>query len=125
VGVKVARDLARHFRSLEALRSADQKQLQAVDAVGPKMAAAGGPLKGTKFVFTGSLDTLTRDQAGELVESLGGEAASSVSGETDYVVVGEAPGQKADEAGEKGVRTLKEKAFLKLLRKNGAALQSD
>ncbi|MCK4689068.1 MAG: NAD-dependent DNA ligase LigA, partial [Candidatus Marinimicrobia bacterium] len=59
--------------------------------------------EGKTFVFTGSLSTITRDEAKDLVEKLGGKATSSVSKKTDYVVVGENPGSKATKAKELGV----------------------
>ena len=76
-------------------------------------------LEGLTFVFTGALERWTRDEARELVESNGGRAASSVSSETDYVVVGEDPGQKADDAEEEGVETLDEDEFTDLLEEKG------
>lgn len=75
------------------------------------------PLRGKTFVFTGSLEGLTRGEAKDRVESLGGRATSSVSGETDYLVVGEGPGSKLHEAKEEGVERLDEEAFLELLKK--------
>jgi DNA ligase (NAD+) len=81
-------------------------------------AVVGGPrpLAGKTFVLTGSLAALTRDAARERVEALGGRVTSSVTRKTDYVVVGEAPGSKADDARRLGVATLDEAAFLELTR---------
>jgi DNA ligase (NAD+) len=73
------------------------------------------PLAGKTFVVTGSLNSLTRDAARELIERLGGRVTSAVSKKTSYVVVGEAPGSKADDAQRLGVPTLDEVAFLKLM----------
>lgn len=75
------------------------------------------PFKGKTFVFTGSLESYTRDEAEEAVVSLGGRAKSSVSGNTDYLVLGEDPGSKLDAAKEKDVEILREKDFKKLLGK--------
>jgi len=75
----------------------------------------GQPLKGKTFVFTGSLQGFTRDEAEERVETLGGRATSSVSGETDFVVVGENPGSKLDEAREKEVRRIDGDEFRNLI----------
>ncbi|NIR35790.1 MAG: hypothetical protein GWN07_10970, partial [Actinobacteria bacterium] len=58
------------------------------------------------FVFTGSLDSMTRDEAEERIRSLGARTTSSVSGNTDYVVVGDDPGSKYDRARELAVETL-------------------
>jgi DNA ligase (NAD+) len=66
------------------------------------------PLAGKTFVLTGTLPTLTREAARELVERLGGRVTASVSKKTDYVVVGESPGSKADDARRLGVTILDE-----------------
>jgi DNA ligase (NAD+) len=73
------------------------------------------PLAGKTFVFTGSLEHFARDQAKERVEMLGGRATSSVSSQTDYLVVGQSPGSKLDEAGEQDVQILDEEQFERLL----------
>jgi DNA ligase (NAD+) len=77
-------------------------------ADGPK------PLAGKTLVITGTLASLSREGARELVESLGGRVTSSVTRKTDFVVVGEAPGSKADDARRLGVAVLDEAAFLDL-----------
>jgi len=81
--------------------------------------ATSGPLDGRRFVFTGSLEAMSRDQAADRVRRLGGAVGSSVSRTTDYVVVGENPGSKADEARRLGVETLTEEEFLNLLQDDG------
>ena len=73
-----------------------------------------GPLKGKTLVFTGELRQYTRDEAERLVEDLGGRATSSVSGQTDYVVVGEGPGGKMEDAREHGVQLIDEEEFTNL-----------
>jgi len=73
------------------------------------------PLEGTTFVFTGSLENYTRSEAQEAVEHLGARATSSVSGNTDYLVVGDNPGSKVDDAREEGVEMLDESEFGRLL----------
>ena len=73
-----------------------------------------GPLKGKTLVFTGELRQYTRDEAERLVEDLGGRATSSVSGQTDYVVVGEGPGSKMEDAREHGVQLINEEEFTDL-----------
>lgn len=146
VGERVARVLARKYRSLNALRKVDKKELEEISEVGPEIAGsvknffkqkenkkvldqlskAGVkveamptpeelPLKGKAFVFTGSLNSYTRSEVKAKVEFLGGRATSSVSGETDYVVAGENPGSKLDEAKEQKVKIIEEKEFKKLV----------
>ena len=71
-----------------------------------KSAAAEGPLTGKTFVLTGSLDSMSRDEASDRIVALGGKVAGSVSKKTSYVVA---------KAQELGVEVLDEKAFLKLI----------
>ena len=73
------------------------------------------PLAGKTFVLTGTLPTLTRDEAKELVEAAGGKVSGSVSKKTDYVVAGEEAGSKLDKARELGVEVLDEAGLRSLL----------
>lgn len=72
-------------------------------------------LNGKTLVFTGRLEQYTRKQAQDIVEDLGGQAMSSVNSNTDYVVAGENPGSKYDEARKLGVEIIDEDSFIKLL----------
>ena len=74
------------------------------------------PLAGKTIVLTGSLPTLSREAARELIERSGGRVVGSVSKKTDYVVVGEAAGSKADDARRLGVAMLDEAGLLALVR---------
>ena len=78
-------------------------------------AAKKAALEDKTFVFTGSLENFTRDEAKEKVEMFGGRATSSVSGETNYLVVGESPGSKVAEAKKQDVEIIDEKAFKDLI----------
>lgn len=80
-------------------------------------ATAKGPqtLAGLTIVVTGSLENFTRDGVTEAITERGGKAASSVSKKTDFLVVGDAPGSKAQKATELGVRIIDENAFQRLL----------
>jgi DNA ligase (NAD+) len=73
------------------------------------------PLAGKTFVLTGTLPTLTREAARELIERRGGRVTGSVSKKTDYVVVGETPGSKADDARRLGIAILDEAALQALV----------
>lgn len=68
--------------------------------------------KDKSFVFTGSLQSLTRDEAKEKVKLLGGEVSSQLSGKTDFLVVGEKPGSKLKKAEKLNVKILTEQEFL-------------
>jgi DNA ligase (NAD+) len=147
VGEATARDLARHFGSLQALMAADAAALQLVPDVGPVVAAsiarfctephnrevidallragvapsegagqvADLTLAGKTLVLTGTLPTLTREAAKEMIEARGGKVAGSVSKKTHWVVAGEEAGSKLDKARELGVPVLDEAGLRALL----------
>lgn len=139
------RALAHRFHSVDNLANAGKEELLAMDDIGPivadaihqwfsaeknreivdaladkgidpKSEAMSRALEGKTIVLTGSLSSMTRDEAKEAIEVRGGNATSSVSGETDYLVVGENPGQtKTDQAEAEGTATLDEQEFRELL----------
>ncbi len=74
-----------------------------------------GKLAGKTFVITGTLDSMSRDEAKEKIKALGGKVSSSVSKQTSFVVAGQEPGSKLDKAEELGVEILDEKMFLELI----------
>lgn len=76
---------------------------------------AHGPLEGKTLVLTGTLPSLTREEAKAMIEAAGGKVSSSVSGKTDYVVVGEEAGSKLDKARSLGITLLDEAALRALL----------
>ena len=111
----------RNRHVIARLRSAD------VNMIGPSIESspsltgplgvpsAGPPLAGQKFVITGTLASLSRDDAASHIERLGGKVTGSVSKKTSYVVVGADPGSKLAKAESLGIRTLDEAGFLRLV----------
>jgi DNA ligase (NAD+) len=77
--------------------------------------AAELPLAAKTFVLTGTLSSMTREEATEKIEALGGHVTGSVSKKTDYVLAGAEPGSKLDKAKELGVRIIDESEFKKML----------
>jgi DNA ligase (NAD+) len=82
---------------------------------GEASALANSPIVGKTFVLTGTLPTLTRDEAKDMIEALGGKVAGSVSKKTDYLVAGTEAGSKLEKAEALGVSILDEMQFRNLL----------
>lgn len=116
IGPLSAKAIAAFFSNDQVKQSLRDFRDAGLVLVEPSDDAGEGTLKNMRFVFTGTLSTLTRSQAGALVEAQGGFIASSVGKNTDYVVVGESPGSKADRARELGVPLLDESEFLEMLK---------
>ena len=152
VGEATAKDLARHFGTLDAIMDASVEQLLQVPDVGPVVARSlhtffqqphnrevveqlracgvtwpeGAPaerapqvLAGKTVVLTGTLPTLSRDAAKDMLEAAGAKVAGSVSKKTSYVVAGEDAGSKLARAQELGVPVLDEAGMLALLQHAG------
>lgn len=77
------------------------------------------PLAGQLFVLTGTLWSMTRKQAVEKIEAAGGNVTGSVSGKTDYVVAGESPGSKIEQARQKGINVIDENEFIQIMQNSG------
>lgn len=86
-----------------------------VNMVGQAKVVAGNQLAGKTFVITGALPTLSRDEAGALIEAHGGKLSGSVSKKTSYVLMGDSPGSKADKARELNVPIISEADLMALL----------
>jgi DNA ligase (NAD+) len=102
-----------HREILEKLRAAG------VRFQGETKVQAGDQLAGLTFVITGTLPTLSREQAAALIEAHGGRVTSSVSKKTSYVVMGDSPGSKADKARQLNIPIISEDELLRLIQ-NGA-----
>lgn len=115
VGPVVARSI-RDWFAQDANRDLLRRLAEAGVRMDHEASATADPrFAGKTFVFTGSLVTMTRDQAQELVVQRGGKAAGSVSRKTDYVVAGADAGSKLDKARDLGVPVLTEEAFREML----------
>jgi len=147
VGSQTAIDLVQAFGSLDALRTADIEALQAVDGIGTvvaesvtawfaepdnealldKFIAVGvqpvfeqktGPLVGVNIVVTGSLDSMSRDEAADKIRALGGTFQSAVAKDTTYLVAGGKVGaSKLKKAESYGTNIIDEAVFKEILRK--------
>lgn len=147
VGAGVAKKLADHFKSIDALMNASEEEIESIHEIGPSISKSikrffsdsnniklverlkkaglkfkseeikvtSDKLKGKSFVLTGTLSSMSREEAKEKIISLGGHVLSAVSKNTDYVVVGENPGSKFDKAQKLGIPILSEEEFLKMI----------
>ena len=148
VGESTAKELARHFGTLDAIMNASADTLLQVNDVGPVVAlsirtffdqphnvevveqlracgitwpegepASTGPkpLAGKTFVITGTLPTLGRDAAKNLIEAAGGKVSGSVSKKTNYLLAGSEAGSKLDKAQDLGVAVIDETALWELI----------
>ncbi|MEE8195190.1 MAG: helix-hairpin-helix domain-containing protein, partial [Candidatus Bipolaricaulota bacterium] len=145
IGQQTARILARRFGTLSRVESASKEELLAIPEIGPstttaiidyfanqenrvvieELLACGVEIKDEetqlshlvekRFVFTGTLASMTRDEAAKRVRNLGGRVSTSVSSQTDYVVMGVDPGSKGARARSLGVKILSEEEFSALI----------
>ncbi len=145
VGAQTAIDLANHFRRFDSLGTAQYSELKQVEGIGEIVAESvlawfsdednqrllakfrsqgvwpqevkhvGGKLSGKRFVVTGTLKSLGRDQAAEKIRMLGGTFQSSLGKDTDFLVVGENVGaSKLKKAKQYGTKTIDEAEFLNM-----------
>ena len=116
IGPSVAEDLADFFAEAHNADAVDRlvEQLTGgiVDFAG---AAASSPVAGKTVVFTGTLETMSRDEAKARAQALGAKVAGSVSAKTDYVVAGAEAGSKLAKATELGITVLSEQDWLALI----------
>jgi DNA ligase (NAD+) len=111
IGPAIAEELVEFFAEPRALAALDDLAREAPPLPAESTAAADSPFAGKTLVFTGTLETLTRDEAEAQAERLGAKVTKSVSKKTDFVVVGADAGSKATKAAELGLRILTEAEF--------------
>jgi DNA ligase (NAD+) len=115
VGGEITKSIV-HFFELERNKDLIKKLLASgIEIQHAEKKELSDKFAGRSFVFTGALETMTRDEAQNLAQSHGARAGSSVTKKTDYVVVGKDPGLKYDKAVSLGVEVLTEEEFLNLV----------
>jgi DNA ligase (NAD+) len=115
IGAVVAESISAFLRDKTSQGLLDDYRAAGVEVIPIQKSHGPTPLAGKTFVLTGTLASMTRDEAKVAIRNLGGAVAESVSKKTSYVVVGEDPGSKAAKAEHLGVPTLDETAFRSLL----------
>ncbi|MDO8633467.1 MAG: helix-hairpin-helix domain-containing protein, partial [Candidatus Wildermuthbacteria bacterium] len=115
VGGVVAKSIHEWFRSKENIKMVDDLLKVGVKILNTKYKILNTKFAGLTFVLTGTLESMSREQAKEKIQELGGETTESVSKNTSYVVVGKEPGSKLDNAKKLGIKALSEKEFRDIL----------
>jgi DNA ligase (NAD+) len=145
VGEQTAKDIAKHFKNIDALLTAHDDDFLSIEGVGTIVLQSlreyvssdtvmtqlkrlikelsievvtsqrGDKLNGMIFVITGTLPTLSRDEAKALIENNGGKVSGSVSKNTTYLLAGEAGGSKRTDAEKLGIKIINETGFKNML----------
>jgi DNA ligase (NAD+) len=115
IGAIMAASIVAFFQEPRNRATVDKLLQAGLNSLEPTVAQNDRPLTGKVLVLTGTLPTLSRNEATELIEARGGQVTTSVSRKTDYVVVGSEPGSKYDKAVQLGIAMLDEEALLTLL----------
>ena len=126
VGPIVARSIYDYFQDKDNLKfiekllavgvKIEQRALSTEGGVLGRQSSKEQKLQGQTFVFTGGLETLSRDEAKNLVREANGDVSESVSKSTSYVVTGLEPGSKYERAKQLGIKIISEKEFLNLIK---------
>ena len=115
IGPIVASSLITYFENSEAREVVEALRAAGVTLHRDEANTTGTALSEMTFVLTGTLETMTRDAAGDRIKALGGKVSSSISKKTSYLVAGEAAGSKLTKAEKLGVPVLTETELLKLI----------
>jgi DNA ligase (NAD+) len=114
IGPQIAQSVVAFFAEPRNRETVGRLRQAGVVTVEREVAEGPRPLAGKTFVITGTLPNMSRDGIRDLIHRLGGQVTGTVSRKTSYVVIGENPGAKVDEARRLGIETLDEAAFLRL-----------
>jgi DNA ligase (NAD+) len=117
IGAEIAESIENFFSTEKNIRTVDELFSLGIHIKSGKKKVKQN-LTGKTFVITGSLNDYSRSQAKKEVEEHGGHASSSVSANTDYLVAGENPGKKLDDAKENEVEIIDEEKFKQVLTRN-------
>lgn len=115
IGIKIAESVTRFFSDPQSVELIDRLIGYGIQTEYISGQSESNILEGKTFVLTGTLPTLTRSEASDLIEKHGGKTTGSVSKNTDYVLAGDAAGSKLEKANKLGITVLNEQEFLKLI----------
>lgn len=115
IGPRIAESVISFFKNEKNVELINRLKSAGLQFTAEQKEKASNILEGKKIVLTGSLPSLTRNEAAELIEKHGGITVSSVSKNTDYVLAGEAAGSKLTKAQDLGITVLSEEEFLEMI----------
>lgn len=115
LGPIIAESIVEFFADEENLQTIERLRAGGVKLEAEEQVLQSNRFEGMTFVLTGTLPTLTRDEAKEIIEANGGRVTGSVSSKTSYVLAGESPGSKLEKARDKGIVIIDEAGFRALL----------
>ncbi len=118
IGREIARSVVSYFESESNNRIIERLLEAGIEHEAVKGPTEASAISEKSFVLTGTLDSLTRSEAKELILKKGGTVSTSVSSRTDYVIVGESAGSKLEKARDLGITILNEGELLRLLEEN-------
>ena len=121
LGPVVAQAALNYFASEQGKKMLARLAALGITPKGGAAAASSHPFAGKTFVLTGTLPTLKRGEASDMIRAVGGNVSSSVSKKTDFLLAGAEAGSKLEEAQKLGVQQLDEEEFLKRLRQGGTS----
>lgn len=115
IGPSISKSIKQFFSDKKNIKLIEELRKSGLNFRSEKKEIIQSALTDKTFVLTGTLSTMSRDEAGAKIIKLGGKVSSSVSKNTDYVVAGEKAGSKLSKAESLGVKILDESTFLKML----------
>jgi DNA ligase (NAD+) len=115
IGESLAESIAAWFGDVYHQSVLDKLRTAGVNMQAEVREKAGTQLEGLTFVLTGTLPTLSREAASELIEAHGGKVSDSVSKKTSYLLMGDSPGSKAEKAAKLGVPIIGEDDLKRLI----------
>jgi len=116
IGPKVAESIYHWFQGEKNKKFINELESNGIVFKTIEKKSSNKKLANLTFVLTGSLETMSRDEAKEKIRDLGGKISSDVSKETDYVIVGSEPGSKYDKAKELNIKILNEEELIKMIK---------
>jgi len=116
IGSSISQSVKRFFANTQNRKIIERLKKAGLNLAGEKKINESNLFEGKSFVLTGTLSSMSRENAKEIIQRHGGAVVSAVSKNTSYVVVGDSPGSKLDKAQKLGIPVLSEEQFLEMIK---------